>query len=698
MMDRFVNPYAFVSLPQEVVRKSPTMHCGQPPTGKASELLSGRILVRWTLETPLLLPAAYRQEKWVDDSGRIRIPGSSVRGVTRSLHESLFCGCLRIVDEKFVPSYRMTAREGTERDWRLARVSSCDDGKACTVQLCDDEVWVDARELLRKWPSGSRPTSGDIVNVDGPVVETPLGRGEIRQVYSVDVHSRAEAQLEGRPATAEGQLLLVTSTSARKKYRDNGSVCDAYWALGTLNDVDPIRVAATAVENFTIDCAGSDDRRRLERPKQGERPDPRWRTHTTYEDVQWWDTEGKAKPPVGRRAKASGYLFTGDAVWVLLNDEGTEVVGIRLAQIWRHHHPDTWSVARRLGARSDTSPHPCAPTSDKPELCLSCATFGAIDHEGERRGHGEQTAYRGHVRFSSAQSTDAVTLRQVELTPMGTPNPGSGMFYLNLPATVSSDRNIGDVATQWGSQADDHAAINGRKFYWHADPDKQAAHLSETLKRRIPPRYEANDDQRKSRMTRQASLVHAGTVLEATVTFDRLDEVALRALLASLDPTAMLHFVTGKTDTEYAVHLGGGKPLGLGSARPEIVELDIQRLGERYLGHDAAATRTTDWQGVGRDEAGMFFNRVGKLFPTARTVAHLLDINALGEWEALVSYPPGAGWDEVDGRDFRHSFGFFVSANGQVLATRVQPWHVLPRPAPGANPSLPIETRRAGRR
>jgi len=94
----------------------------------------------------------------------------------------------------------------------------------------------------------------------------------------------------------------------------------------------------------------------------------------------------------------------------------------------------------------------------------------------------------------------------------------------------------------------------------------------------------------------------------------------------------------------------------------------------------------------------MFFNRVGKLFPTARTVAHLLDINALGEWEALVSYPPGAGWDEVDGRDFRHSFGFFVSANGQVLATRVQPWHVLPRPAPGANPSLPIESRRGGRR
>ncbi len=94
----------------------------------------------------------------------------------------------------------------------------------------------------------------------------------------------------------------------------------------------------------------------------------------------------------------------------------------------------------------------------------------------------------------------------------------------------------------------------------------------------------------------------------------------------------------------------------------------------------------------------MFFNRVGKLFPTARTVAHLLDLNALGEWEPLVSYPPGAAWDEVDGRDFRHSFGFFVSANGQVLATRVQPWHVLPRPAPGANPSLPIETRRAGRR
>ena len=695
MTGRFVNPYSFVPLPGTVLRRAPTMHRGQPPTGDAAALLSGSIRVRWTLATPMLLAAAYDKEGWVDSTGSLRVPGSSLRGATRSLHETLFCGCLRIIDEGFVPSYRMPASAGADPDWVPARVATSKDGKAQSVQLCSSHAWVDARELRRRWPAGSIPTSGDLVDVDGTEFESPLGRLEIREVHRVEVLSRAEDRQGTVPPTEHGQILLVTDTAARKQTRvDDKSVCDAYWMLGTLDDADPVPVTEAAREDFTRTCAGTDDRRRLEQGRRAVQADATWRTRTTYADVHWWDPDGRGKPVVGRRAMASGSVFPGDAVWVKLNADH-EVEGIRLAQIWRRRHPNALTVGQRLGARTETSPHPCRPEVDNPQLCLSCATFGAVDADGDRRGRGEQTAYRGHVRFSAAVSTEPVRLIHVDLSPMGTPNPGSGMFYLRLPGTLP-ERPLGDVATQWGSAADSPAApINGRKYYWHSDPDRQAAHWTGDLGRKVQPRYEATAEQRSSKMSRPGVLAPAGTVLEATVTFDRLDDTALRALVAALDPTPLLRFATASDTAEHAVHLGGGKPLGLGSAKPEIAHLHVQRLGERYLGADATATAATDWRQIGRQEAIGLVQRVGHFLGTLRTVSRLLDTKALGEWEPFVSYPPGDEWTGLTGPDFRRSFGFFLAANGEVLRGGTRPWRLLPG-AGASDPSLPIELRRRG--
>lgn len=88
-MAEFINPYTFVPLPERIGRARPAGHHQALPGN-----LCGRMTVTWKLRTPLLLP---RQHAEVND-GPVVIPGSSVKGAIRSLHETLMGGCLRVLE------------------------------------------------------------------------------------------------------------------------------------------------------------------------------------------------------------------------------------------------------------------------------------------------------------------------------------------------------------------------------------------------------------------------------------------------------------------------------------------------------------------------------------------------------------------------------------------------------------------------
>ena len=110
MAERFVNPYTFVPFPERIERRKPS---GHHLLGAGN--LSGSFVVTWTFASPFQAPEG--------QSGTtvLRLPGSSVKGAVRSLHETLAGGCLRIFNEDFIPSYRdpATARPG---DWTMALV------------------------------------------------------------------------------------------------------------------------------------------------------------------------------------------------------------------------------------------------------------------------------------------------------------------------------------------------------------------------------------------------------------------------------------------------------------------------------------------------------------------------------------------------------------------------------------------------
>lgn len=671
--DRFVNPYAFVPLATKAARRAAAPgHAGE----KATERYSGHLSLSWKLATPLLLPANAAEEGWLRGK-EVRVPGSSVAGAVRSLHEALFNGCFRVVDDAFLPGYREPAT--SDPTLTLGLITKAKDGRPLELRLCDDPVWVDSGDLLRRWPGGANPTTGDVLRFNGEIEDLEgLNRAQFATVDKVVLVRRADQHAESPASDVGARVIVVTSTSVRRKFKRDRRPGRALWAAGRLTDklvpIDPT-ADAEMLANFRAASEGTDDRRRLEKDD----PDGAWRTQTQYADVEWWaDQAGRRMTVVGRRAKATGLLFVGDPVWVRYDAKANRVTEMKLASIWRR--PGRGSVGSRLPEHL----HPCDPGSPA-GLCLSCATFGAADTNGEEKNR--QVSYAGHVRFGAVRGT-ASRIERVDLAPLGAPRPGNGMFYLQGYQPRGSGRltpGADPVATHWGSWAEGGThPLSGRKFYWHSDPAKQAADLGAALGRPVPPRYQATAKQTSGKMSRPAQLVPAGTVLTSTVAFDQLDAVALHALLAALEPGRVLSVVPGREKSRFATHLGGGKPFGLGSVQ---VTIDPERsritsLADRY---GDAPTSQSDWLATPTPFPDLT-RRVGDVATNLSALAAMLDLDALGADAAVVSYPPGATWDSYQAADqtraeaFTASHVFFGKANGETMKTRDNPWHPLPAP------------------
>ena len=727
-LDRFVNPYTFVPLPSTVERQEPPPH--NVATWRGEDLHCGTIDVTWTLETPMLLPANARTEGWVEADGRVVVPGSTMKGAIRSLHETLFKGCLRVVDTDFLPAYRDSAAAGAADGLQLAVVTATRDGQPLEVAMCTDIVFLDALSLKRAYVSAGTgapaseegvakptapvptvPSSGDVfdlVEVHGDRDDSPLGRVEIDNVTRVEAVSRHRITATDQVQTIEPQVgrrvVHVTDTSARprsKGPREHRVRARCLWASAVITDrVLPVSDAAR--RDFSRASDGTRDRQRLTRPGSG----GGWRLRTEFDDVKWWGSYAGAAAPwtpvvVGRRAKATGLLHPGDVVWVRTepappDDEssyGEQVAAIALSQLWRH------IGAGRLGQRVPEAVHPCrhpypgpaAEEGREPEprgpvgLCPSCRVFGSADTDGDDGGRGHQDAYAARVRMGPARSAAPIHLLRVpRLAPLGQPRLGAGMFTLEH-REPSADRNPEDRPGQWGASTDDASwrRLRGRKYYWHADPDAQAAHWRNELGRPVTPRYAMRPHQSAEMSRSESQLVPAGTVLAQRIYVDGLTLDELHRVLASVAPQHIADAVPPPDrHPRLAVHLGGGKPFGLGSATA-TVRTTVMPLSSRYAGVSGSPV-TTDRATILRWVSGK------QLGTTLNTLYRLLDLNGLGKWRYHVSNPPGAPWDQVGTKTFDEGFRFFDHFNGQRNTLDHRPKPYRPLPSRGQEPALGI--------
>jgi hypothetical protein len=630
----FINPYTFVPLPAAIARSMPGGHHRAGP-----DHVSGAMTVEWNLQTPLLLPQAHQAVR----AGQVVIPGSSVKGTLRSLHETLMGGCLRVADEEFVPVYRQPA-VAKEQNWRLAVVASATrQGRATHVKVTTGTAWVPVGTL--RAALDRLPRTGDTVDIEDSAIEfhSGLDRDEVRSGSGV--------------AAGGGWTVLVGDSGAR------GRSHQFYCAAGRLpaDDVGVCEVAPSAWSEYVDLCEGTNDLR-LIRQNLGAPMYKGWQSQRIFAEVRWYDR------PVGTRRRVTGRLWAGDVVWARLNPATGMVDHLAMAAIWR---------VPGGGPLSERVPEAVLACQDPESLCLSCRLFGSADTVTADSGsEAAQRSYAGHVRVGDAIAP-GVTTTPVRLAPLGSPRPGAGQFYLQITDTAPASADTELQAAYWGSERDTLSPrpVRGRKFYWNGDPGA-----------RQPPRHVARETQRNEAMTGQRHLVPPGTVFRQVIAFDNVPKAELASLLLTLLPGLVLPRTEGLSSADYRLRLGGGKPFGLGSASVTVTDLWYQDARQRYAG-----------QGRVRQEAAAFFG------PLAGDVARLAGRPVLRGWPtlsrilradavdpALIWYPLGGDWE--DGRNRDRSFRFFSATNGRYLARRREPIVPLPDPDPAKGHSQHLST------
>ena len=619
-MTDFVNPYTFVPLPRKVVRRQPPGH--DPGPAEARERYVGALEVTWHIKSPIAIPT----EEWGGIGGDVRIPGSSIKGAVRSTHEMLFGGCLRQVDLGYRPTYRQLPTMDALKDWRMAVVLDDDE-----VLLCEEEdpkrrSSIDSKALCER--VGDRARTGDVIAVNSD--DDWKDRSELRVAERFQVLQRP-AEVSGYDDLAGCYVVLITKKGARR----DAVRATWYWSLGKLT-----RERATFSEKATRDFSWA----MMEARPDGER----------WIDVKRKET-GRKEVKLGRTRGNKHALEPGSVIWVkVLNGE---VTAIKLSQFWRERSKEC------LGNRIPEETQPC--DNKNLRLCSSCSVFGSADtlndqaDTDERRREGDQRSYAAHVRFGSAIGVD-LQGDEVTLAPLGQPHLGAGLTYLEPTSPEVAPASRDERWSRWDSDGKQKRQLRGRKFYWHSDPERQLDHLQHTQGVGNVPGRHLKREHHGDDMCTKAQLVTGGTFRQ-TITFDGLDQFGVASLLAALQPGRLLG------DGEFALHLGRGKPLGLGSVTAEITAARITTVAARY--GDKGDKAETPLETFAIDPAEVKA-RCGDLDAVHEGARKVLRLDGLGENWWKVTYPTTQPWRQFGSKKFDESFTFFKDFGGPAQSEK----------------------------
>ena len=629
-MTDFVNPYTFVPLPRKVVRRQPPGH--DPGPAEAPERYVGALEVTWRIQSPIAIPT----EEWGSIGGDVRIPGSSIKGAVRSTHEMLFGGCLRQVDLGYRPTYRQLPTMDALKDWRMAVVLSEDE-----VLLCEEEKKrssVDSETLRQRL--GGKARTGDVIAVNS--------KNDWKEKPERRVAERF--QVRDRPADASGYedlagcyVVLITKEGARhetatvkgKKVRTKW-----YWSLGKLTR-ERATISSQAKRDFS------------------------WAMMEARPDGERWIDVFRGKTKLGQARGNKHALEPGSVIWVKVCDG--EVTAIKLSQFWRERSK------HYLEQRIPKETHPC---DENLRLCPSCSVFGSADtlndqaDTDERRREGDQRSYAAHVRFGSAVGID-LQGDEVTLAPLGQPHLGAGLTYLEPTPSAPTPKSRDMRQSRWDSDGTQKRQLRGRKFYWHSNPERQLDHLQHTQGVGNVPGRHLKREHHGAEMCTKAQLVTRGTFRQ-TITFDGLDRFGVASLLAALQPGRLLG------DGKFALHLGRGKPLGLGSVTAEITAARITTVAARY--GDKAETPLETFV----IDPAEVKDRCGDLDAVHEGARKVLRLDGLGENWWKVTYPTTQPWRQFGSKEFDESFKFFKDFGGpaqsknQKVSWKPGAWKPMP--------------------
>ena len=637
-----INPYTFLPVSDDVVRSEPNGH-----RKLGEDRYSGSFTLTLTAKTPLLLGPLVADGPMPPTAvgdGQVIIPGSSLAGAIRAIHEAMNNSCLRIIDGGYRAVHRHAVsaqllQDTTDKSLRMAIVAHVTPaGLPDLVHLCDDVVWVPATHFA------VTPRTGMRLNLpDSPSVTRSQQRGPRLS----EVEPKVSEDPGGR------WVVLVTDLRARDKAHP------VYFACGRL--VQPYHSVTVPPSTQAALARAIETSSDL----HGEHV-----TQTGYCDVE---RNGKVlgqRLKLGHDVAAMGPLPEGTPVWVRTEHDAdglASVSEIRLSLAWRRT-----SRIRTL----ERVPKSLRPCQDPADLCPSCRLFGSAGADDKSDGGPTaQNSYRGHIRFLDAVATKPPVVEQLRRAPLSSPKPTAGQFYLDNAGAEESVHP--DVPTaQWDSSGDspDARKIRGRKFYWRTHQGTGAFP--------VPQHRGRIFGQRNAAQAKDVTVLGKGSSFTTTVTFDNLSRQEIGSLLAASSP----HRVLGE---ERVLTVGGGRPFGWGAVRGVIAHFVASNALSRYVGAGQDEPLTAEACLAAYQEE-ITSKPAASQWPT---LAKLLKVNLPEVMDAYVWYPPNpkAGEEGITKgtKAYDEGFRFWQGTNGTQFEKRPDtPLKSLP-PAHQADQNIP---------
>ncbi len=612
-MPDFHNPYNFVPAPPREMN-DPDLgdHVPPPQDVFCPDGYTGWIRVRMTAVTPLLVPHAEKviEDKRtghkifplrVDSQGKPLIPASSLRGMLRTAYEMVTNSRFGRFSEELRSrlALRMEAREGlgliparveNGHFHLLTGTSSVrQDGRPNGPMYA---AWLprysghdkNTHNAL-KYPDGSLPQHGEKVVCWIEKIQHINPRFQFWRVRKI-VRGGALNALGNRPHPSRREQRTQPANPAAMK-QIYGWVCITNANINRKHDervffidgeekIQPIQVQKKhrrmwqeLIQNYQAIHEDDLKKRRARGigPNQYLGRDPgqtAWSRHVyCKEDLE---------------------LKEGTLCYVRLNKAKNDVEAVFPVMISRELYPcSPWELL----------PPSLRPAEEIQQLSPADRVFGWVrlqPGQGDRDA-GKQVAVRGllrvgPVRCRSPKEKAVACFKDqdpqgVPLAILSTPKPQQGRFY--VAASPQGEAQADGLSKQQAGYAPGKG-LRGRKVYPHhknlpqgywdnptedRTQTRQGLFYQEYRRPRLNGR-EQRDDQNRSVL----GWVKPGAEFEFTLHVQNLSQVELGALLWLLS-----------LPKEHYLRFGGGKPLGFGSVRLEINELDLrtgQELRERY--------------------------------------------------------------------------------------------------------------------
>jgi CRISPR-associated protein (TIGR03986 family) len=506
----FLNPYNFV---RNLVHSRPDHHilgnCPPPPHDRYIGM-SGRITCQVTAVTPLFISdshkitktavkdaqgkqikdtkgnpkmhASYQFFTVTDQDGKTHyaLPGSSLRGMVRSIFELVTNSCFSIFDgdrrleSREEPKYGNKVKGNAGIIRRLA--TKDEEGE---IELCyraEVGAYYTKPDELSKNAIHSKASITDWHSGDRVYARVYITKGRRYIVKEFD-ETKTKLQKCGEYEKCVEGWLKITGCG-----EDTSKKSEALF-------LDPAIISSKGKFTFT-------NKQQIE-----------------YNSILAGQVE-RGQLPIALSQKT---LEVGDLVWLEMDENGVK----RLVRVQIPRTPYPHPLADFLRGEHL---HHCA---EYDHLCPACRVFGWTYQAkpDEKTPQEKKTAYQGRVRFSHAQLiNEAKPYQDITLAILASPKPTKTHFYL-------LNRN-GQLSESASYKSKNQAQLRGRKVYRHF----WQANAQEFV--RAPRTDPQHDDQ--NRTVRNA--LSPGATFQFTLDFENLTPLELGALLWALElPDGMHH-------------------------------------------------------------------------------------------------------------------------------------------------------------